>query len=322
MRVRLTQLDGKLPNVALMKLSAWHKSRGDEVCFSKSWRRDLFEADYDRVYGSCIFGWTKAKLERFKSEFPDAIVGGTGSGSQITVEDVIGGEFEHYDYEIYPKFSPSIGFSQRGCRLKCPFCVVPKKEGANVDSNRINRIWRGEPHPRQILLLDNDFFGAPSWRERANAILEGDFRVCFSQGINIRLINEEGAEALNAMKFRDDQFKRRRIYTAWDNAKEEGRCFEGFEILTNAGIKPQEIMVYMLVGYWKGETMDEVFYRFEKLVDAGVLPYPMVYDNGNRELKRFQRWVLRRYYKHVPWKEYDSSHRPAKTNENQMKLFA
>tara|TARA_R110002020_G_scaffold18015_2_gene63671 strand:+ start:974 stop:1945 length:972 start_codon:yes stop_codon:yes gene_type:complete len=321
MKVRITHLDGKLPNLALMKLSAWHKSRGDEVHFWKTWQRDMFEPEYDRVYGSCIFGWTKPKRDRFKAEFPNAIIGGTGSGSNQTVEDVIGQGFEHYDYDIYPWFPSSIGFSQRGCRLKCSFCVVPKKEGGNRDQNRIEQIWRGGPHPRQIHLLDNDFFGAPSWEDRAKEIIDGDYKVCFSQGINIRLIHKEGAEYLNAMKYRDDQFRRSQIYTAWDNGKDEKRFFKGLEILTNAGIKVGQVMVYMLVGYWPGETMDDIFYRFDKLVTAGVLPYPMVYDNNNKELKRFQRWVLRRYYKFIPFKDYNANARGSKTADpNQMEM--
>ena len=74
--------------------------------------------------------------------------------------------------------------------------------------------------------------------------------------------------------------------------------------MTKAGIRPANIMVYMLVGYWPGETIEDVFFRFNKLKDAGVMPFPMVYDEKNRELKRFQRWVIRRYYQFVEWKDY------------------
>ncbi len=111
------------------------------------------------------------------------------------------------------------------------------------------------------------------------------------------------------MKFRDDQFKRSRIYTAWDKKKDEKRFFKGFDILTSAGIKPQQVMVYMLCGYWPGETMEDIFYRFNKLNAAGVLPYPMIYDNSNKELKRFQRWVLRKYYQFIEWGDYDAKER-------------
>lgn len=63
------------------------------------------------------------------------------------------------------------------------------------------------------------------------------------------------------------------------------KVFKGLEILLNAGIKPKEIMVYMIIGYWPGETMDDILWRFNKLNDAGVLPYPMVYDRERTEHK-------------------------------------
>ena len=318
-KIRLTQLDGSLPNIALMKLSHWHKAQGDEVHFSKTWERDLFEPEYDVVYGSAIFKWTEKKLKRFQSEFPNAIVGGTGTKSTMTVEDITGGEYEFFDYSIYPKFEHSIGFSQRGCRLKCSFCVVPGKEGKNRDNSVIGKIWRGDPYPKNIILLDNDFFGAPGWQSKAEEIIEGGYSVCFNQGINVRLIHDEGAVMLNQMNFFEPKFKYRRLYTAWDNKKDEKRFFKGFDILTNAGIKPRDIMVYMLIGYWPGETMDDVLYRFNKLKDAGVLPYPMVFDRENKQLKQFQRWVNRRYYQFVPWEEYDASARKT-PNPDQMML--
>ena len=132
--------------------------------------------------------------------FPDAIVGGTyDTTDNRTIEQVLGTDnYEHYDYSIYPKFDGSIGFTQRGCRLKCGFCVVPKKEGAAREEQSIADLWRGEPYPRQILLLDNDFFGVPAWRTRVDELRAGAFRVCFSQGINARMISDEAAKALEA----------------------------------------------------------------------------------------------------------------------------
>ena len=323
MRVRITHLDGKLPNLALMKLSAWHKSQGDDVYFSKSIQRELWEGDYDKVYGSSIFAWSQPARELFLQNFPNALIGGTGSGKTQTIEEITGQEFDEYDYSIYPTFKHSIGFSQRGCRLKCSFCVVPTKEGKIRDNSSIARIWRGEPYPKQIILLDNDFFGQPNWKQKTEEILENKFEVSFNQGINIRLIHKEGATELAKIKYRDDQFKTKRIYTAWDNRKDEGIFMRGIGLLLDAGIKPQHIMVYFLCGYWPGETMGDIFYRFEKMNQIGLLPYPMVYNNNNKELKKFQRWVVRRFYKFVPWDEYS---RGGQTRSNcfkdQMELLS
>jgi hypothetical protein len=124
MRVRLTQIDGKLPNLALMKLAHWHRSRGDEVRFTRSVTPDKFDTEYDRVYGSVIFDFSENRLTLFRNTWPGAITGGTGAGSSLlglTVEDLIGGVYEHHDYADYVDFKDSIGFTQRGCRLKLRF---------------------------------------------------------------------------------------------------------------------------------------------------------------------------------------------------------
>jgi hypothetical protein len=302
--VRLVQLDGKLPNLALMKLSSYHKGWGHKVYFTRSPYRDLFEPDFDAVYGSSIFTRSQNTQNIFMSEFPNAILAGTGTSNTITVEDLSQSENLKPDYSLYPWFKSSIGFSQRGCRLKCGFCVVPKKEGRVKDVNSIREIWRGEGHPKQIHLLDNDFFGQPNWEEKCDEIEEGNFKICLNQGINVRLIHEKGAIRLAKLKYYDDQFKQRRIYTAWDNAKDEKIFNRGIGYLLQAGIKPRHIMVYMLVGYWPNETIEDVFYRFNKLKDLGVMPYPMVFDEKNKQLKKFQRWVIRRYYQFVKWEDY------------------
>lgn len=288
-----------------MKLAHWYKSHNCEIHFTKSVYRELFESEFDLVLGSAIFKWSCNALNIFMAEFPNAVVCGTGTDSLMTVEQFINqDEYEHYDYSIYPSFQDSIGFTQRGCRLKCPFCVVPTKEGKVKGVNTIADIWRGHPYPKHIHLLDNDFFGQPQWRKRCDELIAGNFKVCLNQGINVRLIHEEGAKALSQLKYYDDQFKTRRIYTAWDNRRDETVFFRGINMLLDAGIPSAHIMVYMLCGYWPNETFEDVMYRFEKMKELGLLPYPMVYNNANKLLKHFQRWVIRRFHEIVPWNDY------------------
>lgn len=308
MNVRLTHLDGALPNLALMKLAHWHRGRGDTVHLTHSPLPDLFEPTYDRVYGSSIFvnlPGSHEKREMFRRQWPDAIVGGTGSGNQISVEEITGPEHDGLDYSDYPDFDPSIGFTQRGCRLNCSFCVVPKKEGKNRSAHTIAEIWRGDPWPRKLLLLDNDFFGNPQWRERADEIRKGGFRVCLSQGINVRLIDQEAAEALASMEYRNTRFTERRLYTAWDNLGDEKRFFDGIDRLELAGVPARHVMAYMLVGFDLAETWERIWYRFKKMVDRGVEPYPMVYDRRRKDLLCFQRWAITHLYALVPWPEYE-----------------
>jgi hypothetical protein len=306
MEVRLTHIDGKLPNLALMKLAHWHKAQGDGVTLARTPSPSMFEPVYDLVYGSSIFQWSSGKVVKALGEaFPDAVIGGTGTDSVVTVEQTLGVDtYEHYDYSIYPEYEWSIGFTQRGCRLNCGFCVVPKKEGKPKSVNSIWDIWR-EGTPRSVVLLDNDFFGQDQWQDRVSELQEGDFKVCFMQGLNIRMITDDSAAALASLKYYDDGFTTRRLYTAWDNLGQEKVFFQGLDKLLEAGISAPHVMVYMLVGYKPDETMEEVLYRYYKLKNAGCRPYPMVYNNANKELKHFQKWVVRRYDQFVPWEEYD-----------------
>lgn len=318
--VRMMHVDGKLPNLALMKLSHWHKAQGDEVHFTRGVARELFDKDPDIVYASAIFSASRPKLDRIKKEWPAAVIGGTASGSSLTVEDILGEGYgyEHYDYSIYPGYEPSLGFTQRGCRLRCEFCVVPEKEGRPRAINTIADIHRGGGYKTHIVLLDNDFFGQPKadWKARAQELRDGDYKVCFTQGINIRLVDQEAAECLSSLRYYEDQFARRQLYTAFDSIKDEKIFFRGVDLLQAAGVRPEHLMVYMLTGYEKDETWNDIFRRFDMMTDRGIRPYPMVYmpppedaekykdSISRKELKKFQRWVVMRHYEFVPWEKY------------------
>lgn len=360
--VRLVQMDGKMPNIALMKLAHWHRSQGDRVVLTTSVQRSLFEPDrYDAVYASAIFRRSRPLVDELLAAWPGAVAGGTGTWedppeehpdvpeavreavrrrhdmeqelTEITVEEHLGlGEYEHYDYGIYPGYPWSMGFTQRGCRLNCSFCVVPRKEGRPVALNSIMDIWRPGTE-RNIVLLDNDFFGQPKddWKARIQELREGGFRVSFNQGINIRLIDDESAQEISRLRYYDHKFTRRRLYTAWDNLGQERVFFRGLEKLTRAGIPPHHLMVYMLVGFAEGETMEEVMHRYHGIRDAGCMPFPMVYGEEppapepgdpdqdemlekrrrHLDLKRFQRWVIQRYDQVVPWENFQRSREDA-----------
>ena len=341
MSVRLTQIDGKLPNLALMKLAHYHLARGDEVHFSKHVERELFEPDYDAVYGSAIFSASAARVAVLQEQFPGAIVGGTHNlTSNHTVEDVLGIEpTEAADYSIYPRFNASIGFTQRGCRLKCGFCVVPKKEGKARTVQTIANIWRGDPYPKHLHLLDNDFFGQPreQWQARLEEIRTGGFKVCLNQGINTRMINDESAAALASIQYTNDRFDTPRLYTAWDNIGDEERFFTGVDTLERHGIPPKNLMVYMLVGYDKRETWERVLHRFNRMVEREINPYPMIYGERWRTLpvggadhrlakitlSNLQGWAMRRaYFKQSLWEfDYNGERdHPGRRAPNQIEL--
>jgi hypothetical protein len=328
-KVRITQLDGKLPNLALMKLSAWHRSQGDEVFWERGVTRQLDEPDYDIVYGSAIFGTTAKAAALFRQQFPGAIVGGSGGDTSLRVEDIVPTQFTALDYSGYPDFKASIGYAMRGCRFKCGFCVVPKQEGKNRFNATIGQIWRGEGFPKHLHLLDNDFFGNPQWREVVAEINGGGFKVCINQGINVRLLDAEQAKAMASMRVMDDQFKTRRIYTAWDNIGDEAVFFRGVDLLEAEGVNPDNLMVYMLVGYDPRETWDRIWHRYTRMMERRVRPYPMVHDRFRhekpdlwRKLKLFQAWIIRGTHKTCSFDEFNASHKPSQPEGELLKRMA
>jgi hypothetical protein len=307
LNVLLCQIDGSIPNLALMRIAAHHRSLGDEVQIrhGAAFTRGLWDAAPDKVYASAIFLKSRPTAQSLLDMFPDAIIGGTGWNISRTLESE-GIPEGPLDYTLYPRFRQSIGFTQRGCRLRCSFCVVPQKEGAMRPEATVYDIWRGDPWPRELLLLDNDFFGQPKWRDRVQEIRDGGFKVSFNQGINARFLTDEAAEAIASLDYRDDSMKVKRIYTAWDNLKDEKRLFDGLNRLVKYGVKPDHIMVYMLCGYWPGETR----------------PYPMPYVR-TPELVGFQRWVIGAYDKRVSWEDWSGAHHePRNLDRNDsLRLF-
>jgi Radical SAM superfamily len=327
--VRLLQIDGKIPNIALMRLAAHHREMGDEVVFHHADHPERVKpwwfGSSDKIYASAIFSRSVPVINELKNGRPDAIVGGTGTDApplRISSLEAHGITTLKQDYSIYPKYDKSIGFSQRGCRLQCSFCVVPHKEGRVRPEHTIYEIWRGDPWPRELVLLDNDFFGQPEWKARIEEIREGNFKVSFNQGINARCLTDEAAEAIASVRYYDDDMKTRRIYTAWDSRKDEERLFAGLNRLVKYGVKPDQIMVYMLIGYWPGETAEDREYRRRRLREFGARPYPMAYITADTppdlalELRGFQRWVIRRAdvgKNCCSWEEFKSArYRPEK----------
>lgn len=305
----LIHADGALPNLALMKLGTYFDTHGEEVRLIKGpGKRQLWDPPGE-VFGSSIFAFSAETRRHIEREWGEVTWGGTGVRVESSLAEIradIDWEVVRPNYDLYPGEQRSIGFTQRGCRLKCSFCVVPRKEGKARSVRTIGQIWRGSPWPKKLLLLDNDFFGQEreEWQGRIAEIREGGFRVCLTQGINIRQVDEESAAAIASVEYRDNEFRTRVLYTAWDNLGDERRFRRGVEILRAAGVPPKHLRVFMLVGFAKGETFEQVMYRFEEMVALGCEPYPMVFDHSRGDLKAFQRWAIRGLYRAVPWADY------------------
>ena len=279
-------------------------------------QRQLGETAPARVYASAIFTRTRPLAELVLRAYPQAIIGGSGWSAATTLADAGIDPNGPVDYSDYPRWMSSIGYSQRGCRLRCPFCIVPKAEGAVAETATIADIWRGGDHPRHVLLLDNDFLGQPRWRERIAELVDGRYRVSFNQGINARLVDAESAAALASVDYRDDGMKVRRLYTAFDNAKDAERFFRGTQALVDAGVRPHHLMVYMLIGFWPDESHRDRDWRRRRIREMGALPYPMPFER-TPELLGFARWVIGGYDRTVPWAAWKAArYRPTNLRLN------
>jgi tRNA A37 methylthiotransferase MiaB len=153
MRVGLFDVDShNFPNLPLMKISAYHKAKGDDVEFI-----DFFK-HYDKVYVSKVFGDEYSSMDMTCINADEITYGGTGFA--ITVEDGkeiyhkdrdrnLPEELEHIypDYSLYPELTKNkaYGFLTRGCCNDCEFCIVSKKEGrCSVKVADLSEWWNGQ----------------------------------------------------------------------------------------------------------------------------------------------------------------------------------
>jgi len=292
MRVALYDVDSKIPNLALMKLSRHHRDRGDDVMMYEP----LWRGTYDHIYASKIFKYTDGSgLDPGSMD-----IGGTGWDLKTSLPSSI--ELLPPDYSLYD-YPHSIGFTMRGCRFRCKFCVVPEKEGKPYQNSTIGEIWR-QRDSDFVMLLDNDFFGNPLWADRIAEIRKHDLRVSFSQGLNIRIITDEQAKALASVKFYNMSGKFRQVHFAWDQwgRGTEKLIDEGFARVRAAGIKAYQMAFFVLVGF--NTTEDQDLYRINKLHGWGCDVFVMPYDRSDPYQKALARWNNRHIYHSVPWKDY------------------
>lgn len=308
MKALLIQVDGTWPNLALMKISRACKLLGYTVALIQMHGPTLglipFEPDW--VYVSCVFSENKGYAHRLKEIFSKnhkvqgVQIGGPGTGTRTTLPD----HMEHLmpDYDLYG-IHYSIGFTSRGCFRKCPWCLVPKLEGRIRDHAPITEFWH--PDHKQLILLDNNFLASPKWRDNLAFIHDHALLVNFSQGLDIRLINDDNAELLSTVRFRSPSFKSRYLYFAFDTPDIEDQVRRGVAILGHHGVKPFRLMFYMLCGY--NTTHEEDLYRFNVLRELGCDMYIMRYNNRHDDpwLNHFTRWVNSRIYKSCALEDYD-----------------
>lgn len=277
MKVGLIDIEPKIFNTAYMQISCHHKQQDDSV----EWAAPLEYDKYDKLYCSSIFTFTN------KSQVPSrAICGGTGF--DLTTELPFDCE---YDYSIYPKCKTSYVWFTRGCKRKCPWCVVPEKEG---DLHLVRR-KQVNPKGSYLTIMDNDFFANPDW---ANVILWIGQMPVDIQGIDIRKMTYAKAEALAGLR----RWKNKQFKIAWDNPSEETAVRSGIVALTES-VPASHIMCYVLIGF--NSTPTEDLHRIESLRNMSIDPFVMPYDKTDFYQRKFARWVNHKaIFKSVKWEDY------------------
>ena len=295
MKIGLIDVDGhNFPNLALMKISQYHKGKGDDV----EWCIPFVH--YDIVYQSKVFDDTYSKDICYMPDADKIIIGGTGYGLK---NNTLPYEIEHIypDYSLYPKLTQdtAYGFLTRGCPRACGFCIVSEKEGrASKKVADVEEFWSGEKY---IKLLDPNILACPQHEELLTQLASTKAYVDFTQGLDARLITEDNAKLIS-------QIKLKQIHFAWDNAKDEEAVLRGLEIYkANARVKPHGAYggVYVLTNYNTDFEYD--LYRVNKLKEMQYDPYVMVYNkpSADKKYKRLQGWCNNRIiFKSCSFEEY------------------
>lgn len=311
MRIGLIDVDGhNFPNIALMKISAFHKTLHDIV----EWYTP-FE-HYDIVYLSKVFSFS----EDYKYPiYADEIVYG-GTGYQI--ENNNGKEcFRKYgqifkkflstkntiiahsiflpdnienifpDYSIYPMYTKdtAYGFLTRGCLRGCAFCHVKAKEGKkSYKVANLSDFWNGQ---KNIVLCDPNILACKDWKPLLKQLIDSKAYVDFNQGLDIRMMTEEKAEMLSQIKIKE-------IHFAWDRYEDKDIILPKLKLFSEIKYKGKNpdhsAIVYVLVNF--DTTIEQDLERIYTLREMGYWAYVMIYDKEHAApiYKDIARWVNNR----------------------------
>ena len=220
-----------------------------------------------------------------------------GGGNGYDIKSKLPDEVEHTcpDYSLYGITDTAYGYLTRGCPRSCPFCIVSEKEGRRSQQvAELDEFWRGQ---KEIVLLDPNITASKECEKLFNDLISTKAYIDFSQGLDVRLLTDKGADQLNRMKLK-------MIHFAWDNYE-----MQTYEKLKR--IKPllkydhHKLMAYVLVNY--NTTIEQDLERIYKLKELDIDPYVMIFDKPNapKEVKRLQRWCNAKWiFRSTEWSDY------------------
>lgn len=294
MKIGLVDVDGhNFPNLCLMKLSAWHKAKGDEVEFA------IPLMQYDRIYMARVFDdiYTHDDLTAYQCD--EIIKGGTGYGLKKTLPNEIEQMFP--DYSLYGITDTAYGFLTRGCPRHCPFCIVGDKEGlVSRKVANLSQFWNGQ---KNIKLLDPNILASADHMDLLEQLADSKALVDFTQGLDARMLTDENIDVLKRIRIK-------RIHFAWDNPKDKTvpKALEMFSEKYGLNPKAHNVVVYLLTNYWSTHQQD--LERVQWLREHFFVPYVMIYNKPSapRETRLLQRWVNNKivFNKVKTFDEFDS----------------
>lgn len=291
-KIGLHNADGRaFPNLPLMKLSAYHKAKGDTV----ERFLPLAAHTYDIVYSSKVFSWTEEE-----PNLPRGTVrGGTGYGPGPNLTD----EIEHLmpDYTLYPHFTASIGFTTRGCIRSCPWCVVPQKEGKIRAHAEIEEFLR--PDSRDVVLMDNNILAHEHGVRQLERSIALGLRLDCNQGLDARLIASD--DALAHLLSRVHWSKSIRL--ACDHKSQMQAVETAVKAIRRHGGKQYSFSCYVLVQDDIDDALERVEFLRALKVDPFMQPYRQLGSRTlpARPLRDLARWANHKaIFKTVPWTEY------------------
>ena len=282
----------RFPNLACMKISAYHKRLGHKVDLLMDYKT---VTQYDKVFISKVFTETVVPLEVLN--LLSVEYGGTGFFYDKAPP--LPYEIEHImpDYSLYDSFVKqalsngvrkaelayyteySIGFATRGCIRQCSFCVNKNAKSCNLHS-RIGEFV--DPNRKYICLLDDNIFACKDWRSVFAELEATGKRFQFKQGMDERLLTDEKCKTLFSAKWIGDYI------FAFDNIKDKKIIVEKLHLIRKYTDRIPKFYCFCAFNhdspdtysteFWAKDIAD-LFERIRLLMKNKALPYVMRYKD-------------------------------------------
>ena len=272
MNVALLAVDSNYPNLALMKISAYHKLQGDTV----GWYNPF--DTYDRLYMAKVFSFTPDYAYVIANVHGEVVRGGTGYDIRSSLPNDM--DRLQPDYSLYPTVDSrtSYGFLTRGCPNRCRWCVVPQKEGGIRPYMDVDDITLHGERPYAVL-MDNNVLACDYGLSQLEKIAERRYHVDFNQGLDARLVTPDVARLLARVRWI------KRIRFGCDTPAQIVECERAIQLVRQAGYKGEFFLYCILIDF------DESYHRLSYWRKYKyVLPHAQPYRDLNNPHQRIPQW--------------------------------